>query len=136
MTTPLVLIIGCGDYIGAAIASSALPLAAYCVHGAAQWRQTGTADRRDSPTPVAAHTAIRWMRANEDSCQNIFARVEAEVGALDLVICNVGGNVQFALRDTTARGVPQGWEMACFAGFLAGREAANHMVQGDVVQSF
>ena len=34
---------------------------------------------------------------------DIFAQVEVEVGALDLVICNVGGNVNFALRHTTAR---------------------------------
>ena len=65
---------------------------------------------------------------NEDSVKDIFAQVEAEVGALDLVICNVGGNVKFALHDTTARVFRKVWEMACFAGFLAGREAARYMV--------
>ena len=44
------------------------------------------------------------------------------------MICNVSGNVKFALRDTTARVFRKVWEMACFAGFLAGREAARYMV--------
>jgi len=65
---------------------------------------------------------------NEDSVKDIFARVEAEVGALDLVICNVGDNVQFALRDTTARVFRKVWEMACFSGFLMGREVAKKML--------
>jgi NAD(P)-dependent dehydrogenase (short-subunit alcohol dehydrogenase family) len=44
------------------------------------------------------------------------------------VIFNVGGNVRFDIRDTTARVFRKVWEMACFAGFLCGREAARHMV--------
>ena len=127
MTTPLVLIIGCGDYIGAAIARR-FAAGGFTV---CMGRRNG-----DKLAPLTAEITNAGGRAygytldarNEDSVKDIFARVEAEVGALDLVICNVGGNVQFALRDTTARVFRKVWEMACFAGFLAGREAANHMV--------
>ena len=65
---------------------------------------------------------------NEDSVKDIFAQVVAEVGALDLVFCNVCGNVKFALHDTTARVFSKVWEMACSARFLPGREAAHYMV--------
>ncbi len=41
---------------------------------------------------------------------------------------NVGGNVSFPIRDTTERVFRKVWEMACYAGFLTGREAARIMV--------
>ena len=57
----------------------------------------------------------------------LFARIEAEIGPLEAVIFNVGGNVQFGLRETTARVYRKVWEMGCFAGFLTAREAMRHM---------
>ena len=44
-----------------------------------------------------------------------------------MVVFNIGANVRFGLRETTARVFTKVWEMACFAGFLAGREAARVM---------
>ena len=41
---------------------------------------------------------------------------------------NVGGNVNFPIRDTTTRVFTKVWQMACLAGFLTGREAANYMM--------
>ena len=127
MTAPIVFIIGCGDYIGAAIARR-FASGGFTVCMA---RRNG-----DRLAPLSAEITDAGGRAygytldarNEDSVKDIFAQVEAEVGALDLVICNVGGNVKFALRDTTARVFRKVWEMACFAGFLAGREAAYYMM--------
>ena len=97
------------------------------MHGTAQWGQAGplSAEITDAGGWAYGYTLDAL---NEDSVKDIFAQVEAEVGALDLVICNVGGNVKFALRDTTARVFRKVWEMACFARFLAGREAARYMV--------
>ena len=127
MTAPIVFVIGCGDYIGAAIARR-FASGGFTVCMA---RRNG-----DRLAPLSAKITDAGGRAygytldarNEDSVKDIFAQVEAEVGALDLVICNVSGNVKFALRDTTARVFRKVWEMACFAGFLAGREAARYMV--------
>jgi NAD(P)-dependent dehydrogenase (short-subunit alcohol dehydrogenase family) len=45
------------------------------------------------------------------------------------VIFNIGANVQFSLVDTTERVFRKVWEMACFAGFLTGREAARRMLE-------
>jgi len=40
----------------------------------------------------------------------------------------VGANVNFSFVDTTERVFRKVWEMACYAGFLAGREAARLML--------
>lgn len=64
----------------------------------------------------------------EDEVVALFDRIEREVGPLELVVFNIGANVRFPIRETTARVFHKVWEMACFAGFLTGREAARVMV--------
>lgn len=49
-------------------------------------------------------------------------------GPLEVVIFNPGANVNFPIAETTSRVFNKVWEMACFGGFLAGREAAKYMV--------
>jgi NAD(P)-dependent dehydrogenase (short-subunit alcohol dehydrogenase family) len=53
--------------------------------------------------------------------------IEAEVGPLAVMVFNIGANVRFSITETTAQVFSKVWEMACFAGFLAGREAARVM---------
>ena len=57
----------------------------------------------------------------------LFDDIEAKIGPLEVVVFNIGANVRFDLVETTARVFTKVWEMACFAGFLAGREAARVM---------
>src|SRR6476659_7750761 len=47
---------------------------------------------------------------------------------LEVCIFNVGANVNFPILETTDRVFRKVWEMACWAGFLAGRESARLMV--------
>lgn len=54
-------------------------------------------------------------------------RIEAEIGDLDVVCFNIGANVRFNITETTSRVYQKVWEMAAFAGFVAGREAARVM---------
>jgi NAD(P)-dependent dehydrogenase (short-subunit alcohol dehydrogenase family) len=54
-------------------------------------------------------------------------QIEREVGPLEVVVFNIGANVRFPITETTAQVFSKVWEMACFAGFLAGREAARVM---------
>ena len=64
-----------------------------------------------------------------DEDQVVAFLAEAETAApLEVCIFNVGANVNFSLLETTSRVFRKVWEMACFAGFLAGREAARHML--------
>jgi NAD(P)-dependent dehydrogenase (short-subunit alcohol dehydrogenase family) len=57
----------------------------------------------------------------------LFDRVEAEIAPVEVCVFNIGANVRFPIAETTARVYFKVWEMAAFAGFLAGREAAKRM---------
>src|SRR5207244_9379078 len=54
---------------------------------------------------------------------------------LEVCIFNIGANVNFPILDTTERVFRKVWEMACYSGCLAGREAARLMTprgQGNI----
>ncbi|MCR9126471.1 MAG: SDR family NAD(P)-dependent oxidoreductase [Rhodobacteraceae bacterium] len=127
MTAPVALVVGAGDYIGAAIARRfAREGFTLCLA-----RRNG-----DKLAPLVAEIEAMGATAHaftmdarqEDSTAEVFARIESEIGPLDVVIFNVGGNVRFPILETTARVFRKVWEMACLAGFFTGREAARHMV--------
>jgi NAD(P)-dependent dehydrogenase (short-subunit alcohol dehydrogenase family) len=65
---------------------------------------------------------------DEDQVVALFDTIERDVAPLEIVVFNIGANVSFPIRDTTARVYRKVWEMACFSGFLTGREAAKKMV--------
>ena len=54
---------------------------------------------------------------------------DEEIGEIDVMVFNVGANVPMSILDTSSRKFSKIWEMACFAGFLNGREAAKHMIK-------
>ena len=58
----------------------------------------------------------------------MFDAIESEVAPLEVVVYNIGANVRFPIAETTSRVFRKVWEMACFGGFLAGREAAKRML--------
>ena len=60
-------------------------------------------------------------------CRRRFAATEAEEGAIEVVVFNVGANVPMSVLETDSRRFRKIWEMACFGGFLTGREAARYM---------
>ena len=63
----------------------------------------------------------------EEEVIALYDRIEAEIGPIEVCVFNIGANVRFSISDTTARVYFKVWEMGCFAGFLAGREAARRM---------
>jgi NAD(P)-dependent dehydrogenase (short-subunit alcohol dehydrogenase family) len=65
----------------------------------------------------------------EEQVVSFFNRIEADVGQIDAVIFNVGGNVRFPILETTSQKYFKVWEMCAMAGFLVGREAARVMLQ-------
>ena len=64
----------------------------------------------------------------EEQVLELFATIEREVGPLEVVVFNIGANVQFSITETTERVYRKVWEMAALAGFLTGREAARVML--------
>ncbi|MEX0644958.1 MAG: SDR family oxidoreductase [Parvularculaceae bacterium] len=64
----------------------------------------------------------------EDEIVRLFETIECDIAPLEIVVFNIGANVRFTIAETTARVYRKVWEMAAFAGFLAGREAAKRMI--------
>lgn len=128
MSAPIALIVGAGDYIGAAIAKRFAKGGFTVCLG----RRNG-----DKLAPLIAEIEAMGGTAHgftmdardEDSTADVFRQIETEIGPIEVVIFNVGGNVHFPILETTARVFRKVWEMACFAGFFTGREAARYMVE-------
>jgi NAD(P)-dependent dehydrogenase (short-subunit alcohol dehydrogenase family) len=55
-------------------------------------------------------------------------RIEGEIAPIDVAVFNIGANVQFPITEMTSRVYRKVWEMACFSGFLMGREVAKRML--------
>jgi NAD(P)-dependent dehydrogenase (short-subunit alcohol dehydrogenase family) len=64
----------------------------------------------------------------EDAVVELFDRVEREIGPVEVAVHNIGANVAFPVVDFESRKYFKIWEMACFSGFLLGREAARRML--------
>lgn len=121
------LLVGAGDAIGAAVARR-FARGGYkvCVARREATKSQGLLDEAK-----AAGQDIRAFSVdarNEAEVQGLFARVEAEVGSLDICLFNAGSNVNKPVLETTEKLFFKAWELACYAGFLVGREAARHMV--------
>lgn len=121
-----IAIVGAGDFIGAAIARR-FAAGGYHVHGG---RRQG-----DRLAPLAAEITAggglftaHTLDAREEESLAAFLDAADGQAPLELVIFNIGANVRFPLLDTTARVYRKVWEMAAFAGFLTGREAARRLL--------
>lgn len=123
----VILIVGAGDYIGAAIARRFATEGFAVAMGRRNGDKLAPLVDEIGETGGVARGYSMDARA-EDSVVETFAAVERDLGPIDLVVFNVGGNVRFALTDTTERVFRKVWEMACKAGFLTGREAARAML--------
>jgi NAD(P)-dependent dehydrogenase (short-subunit alcohol dehydrogenase family) len=64
----------------------------------------------------------------EDEVIALVERIEREIGPIEVLVFNIGANVPCSVLDETARKYFKIWEMACFGGFLNGREVAKRMV--------
>jgi short-subunit dehydrogenase len=64
---------------------------------------------------------------NEDEVAALFDDIEGRIGNIEVLVFNIGANVQSSIMEETARKYFKIWEMACFAGFLNGRKAARCM---------
>jgi NAD(P)-dependent dehydrogenase (short-subunit alcohol dehydrogenase family) len=65
---------------------------------------------------------------NEADVAELFAKIERDIGPVEVVVFNIGANVRFSVTETTERVYRKVWEMGALAGFLVGREAARVML--------
>jgi NAD(P)-dependent dehydrogenase (short-subunit alcohol dehydrogenase family) len=64
----------------------------------------------------------------EEEMVALVERIEREIAPIEVAVFNIGANVRFGITETTSRVYFKVWEMACFAGFLMGRETAKAML--------
>lgn len=64
----------------------------------------------------------------EEEMVALIEQIERDIAPIEVAIFNIGANVRFGITETTARVYFKVWEMACFGGFLMGREVAKRMV--------
>jgi NAD(P)-dependent dehydrogenase (short-subunit alcohol dehydrogenase family) len=119
-------VIGAGDFIGAAIARK------FAAEGF-----TVFAGRRngDKLAPLVSdiekaggRVSARSLDARKEEDITAFLHEADQHAPLEVCIFNIGANVNFPIVDTTERVFRKVWEMACYSGFLAGREAARLML--------
>ena len=64
----------------------------------------------------------------EEEMVALVQQIEKDIAPIEVAVFNIGANVRFGITETTARVYHKVWEMACFGGFLMGREAAKVML--------
>ncbi len=64
----------------------------------------------------------------EEEVIALVEQIERDIGSIEVLVFNIGANVPCSILDETARKYFKIWEMACFGGFLNGREVAKRMV--------
>lgn len=121
-----VAVVGAGDYIGGEIAKK------FASEG-----YTLFVGRRNGDKLEPLVKAVEAL-GGEIYARSVDARKEDDVAAflgeadkhapLDLCVYNIGGNVNFPILETTERVFRKVWEMACYSGFLTGREATRLML--------
>jgi NAD(P)-dependent dehydrogenase (short-subunit alcohol dehydrogenase family) len=122
------LIIGAGDGLGAAIART-FASAGYhvCLTRRARNLDQLEALAQSLRDQGGQASALPVDARDETAMIALFDTIEADIGPIEVVAFNIGANVRFDITQTTARVYQKVWEMATFAGFLAGREAARVM---------
>ncbi len=121
-----VAVIGAGDFIGAAIAKK------FAAEGFAVFAGRRNADKLQ-PLVVDVQAAggeivARGLDARKEDDVAAFLRAADAHAPLEVCVFNIGANVNFPLLETTERVFRKVWELACYAGFLSGREAARLML--------
>ena len=127
--TKVALVIGAGNATGGAIARRF----AREGYAAAITRRARNLDELEAlAETIRAQGGIAYPYGvdarDENEMVALFEQVEREIGPIEVAVFNVGGNVRFEVTETTSRVYRKVWEMAAFAGFLTGREAARHML--------
>ena len=121
------ILVGAGDAIGAAVARRfAAGGFTVCICRRDAAKSQGLIDE----LKAAGHGAYAFSvdARQEAEVQKLFADVEKNIGPIEVCLFNAGSNVNKPLLETTEKLFFKAWELACYGGFLVGREAARYML--------
>ena len=123
----IALVIGAGDATGGAIARRF-----------AREGYTACVTRRslDKLQPLLEQIRAEGGQAHgfasdarrEEEVIALVEQIETTLGPIKVLVFNIGANAPSSILEETARKYFKVWEMACFGGFLNGREVAKRMV--------
>ncbi len=127
-TPGVALVIGAGDSTGSAIARR------FAEGGYIACMTRRSADKLE---PLVQSMRSAGLQAHgfssdarkEDEVIALIDKIEREIGAIEVLVFNIGANVPCSILEETARKYFKIWEMACLSGFLNGREVAKRMVE-------
>jgi NAD(P)-dependent dehydrogenase (short-subunit alcohol dehydrogenase family) len=123
-----VLVVGAGDATGGAIARR------FAREGYVACVTRRNADKlqplveRIRADGAEAH-AFGSDARKEESMVELVDRIERDIAPIEVAVFNIGANVRYGITETTARVYFKVWEMACFGGFLMGREVSKRMLE-------
>ena len=119
-------VIGAGDFIGSAIAKR------FAAEGYTVFAGRRTAEKleklKKEIEDAGGSCVARGLDARKEEDVTAFLNEADAHAPLEVVVINPGANVNFPILETTERVFRKVWEMACYAGFLAGRESARLML--------
>ena len=126
-TKKAILVIGAGDATGGAVARR------FAREGYIACVTRRTADKLE---PLVARIqqeggvayAFGSDARNEDEMVALVIKIERDIAPIEVAVFNIGANVRFSITETTSRVYQKVWEMACFGGFLMGREVTKVML--------
>jgi len=121
-----VAVIGAGDFIGGEIAKKFAAEAFTVFVGRRQGEKLAplVKEIEDAGGTVFG----RALDARKEEEVTKFLSDADQHAPLEVCVFNIGANVNFPIVETTERVFRKVWEMACYSGFLAGREAARLML--------
>jgi short-subunit dehydrogenase len=124
---PVALVIGAGDATGGAIARR---FAREGMVACVVRRQADKLEPLVKQIEAEGGTAVGFSSdaRKEEDVVELVSRIEREIGPIEVMVFNIGANVPSSILEETARKYFKIWEMACFGGFLYGRESARRMV--------
>jgi len=123
---PVAVVFGAGEGLGGAIARR---FARGGYHTCVVRRKVDQLEGLCETIREAGGTATAYAvdARKEEPVVEFFDRVEKEIGQIEVAVHNIGANVSIPIVDFPAKKFFKIWEMACFSGFLLGREAARRM---------